>query len=87
MSIQSLVLRRCASVSLTGLPANSGLECDQFNCGIGAGCIGCVAGHVSCAVGAGSCTGGTGGTTGGTTGGAEVQVVCHLPWLYCWSHN
>ena len=72
VSIQSLVLRRCASTSLSGLPAISGLKCDQLNCGIGAGLIGCEGGATSCAGGASSCTGGTGGTTGGTIRGGWV---------------
>ena len=64
MSIQLLVLRRCASASLSGLPANSGLKCDQFNCGIGAGWIGCAGRAIGYAGG----TGGAGCTTVGTTG-------------------
>ena len=69
VSIWSLVLRRCASASSSGLPVNSGLKCDQFNCGIGAGRIDCVGGTISCAGGAGSCMGGAGGTTGRILGG------------------
>ena len=41
MSIQSFVLRRCASASSSGLPENSGLKCYQFKCGMGTGCFGC----------------------------------------------
>ena len=43
VSIQSLVLRRCASASSSGFPENSGLKYDQFNCcglAIGAGKLG-----------------------------------------------
>ena len=61
MSTQSLVLRRCASTSSSGLPANSSFKYDQFNCGMGAGWIGC-------AGGAGGCTGEAGGVTGSITG-------------------
>ena len=68
VSIQSLVLRRYASTSLSGLPVNSGLKWDQFNWGIGAGWIGCAGETIGCVGGADSCTGGTGGTTGGVTG-------------------
>ena len=55
-SIQLFVLRRCASASSSGLPANSGLKCDQFNCGAWAGWIdwvgiGCAGGITSCIVG------------------------------------
>ena len=32
--IQSFVMSRCASTSSSGFPENSGLKCDQFNCGI-----------------------------------------------------
>ena len=53
-------------LSSSGLPANSGLKCDQFNWGIGAGWIGGTDGTIDCA---GSCTGGTGSTTGGAIGG------------------
>ena len=60
VSIQSLVLWRCVSTSLSGLPVNLGLKCDQFNWGIGAGWISCVGGTTGCAGGAGGCTGGEG---------------------------
>ena len=33
MSIQSFVLSKCASTSSSGFPENSGMRCDQFNCG------------------------------------------------------
>ena len=79
--VYSLVLRRCASASWSGLPANSGLQWDQFNQGIGAGLIGCVGETTGCAGGAGSFTGGTEGTIGGITGMAGVWVVLHLPYL------
>ena len=63
VSIQSLVLR-CASASSSGLPVNSGLKWDQFNCGIGpdltGGTTGCVDGTMGCAGDAAGCTGGTG---------------------------
>ena len=64
-----MVLRRCASVTSSDLPVNSGLKCDQFNLGIGASWIGWTCGTIGCGGGAGSCTGGAGGTTGGTAGG------------------
>ena len=54
VSIQSFVLRRCASISLSSFPANSGLKCDQFNGGTWPGCASHIAG----------CTGGAGGTAG-----------------------
>ena len=38
VSIQSFILSRCVSASSSGFPANSGLKCDQFNCGTGPGC-------------------------------------------------
>ena len=73
VSMQSYVLRRCVSTLSSGLPANSGLKWDQFNCGIGPDwtgrTTGCVGGTAHCAGGAGGCTGGTGGITGGITGG------------------
>ena len=59
VSIQSFILRRFASTSSSGLPASSGLKCDQFNCGIWAGSIGCAG--IGCAGGMCSCTGGMGG--------------------------
>ena len=34
MSIQLFVLSKCASTSLSGLPAYLGLKWDQFNCGL-----------------------------------------------------
>ena len=34
VSIQSFVLSKCASASLSGLPAYLGLKWDQFNCGL-----------------------------------------------------
>ena len=39
VSIQLFVLNKCISASSSGFPANSGLKCDQFNCGTC--CIGC----------------------------------------------
>ena len=35
MSVQSFVLDRCTSATLSILPENSGLNCDQFNGGLG----------------------------------------------------
>ena len=67
MDVQSWVLRRCASTSSSGFPANSGLKWDQFNCGTGSGWTG-YEGRTGCVGGAGGCTGGTGGTTEGITG-------------------
>ena len=69
MFIQSLVLRRCASTSSFGLPVNSGLKCEQFHWGIGAGR------NWMCGRSYQLCrryciyTCGAGGTTGGITGG------------------
>ena len=55
LSVHQIIhLRRCASASSSGFPANSGLKCNQFNCGTRAGCIGC-------AWGIGGCTGWVGG--------------------------
>ena len=49
--IQSFVLNKCASASSSGLPENSGLKYDQFNCGIWAG--------GACSnIGLGTCAGG-----------------------------
>ena len=79
--IQSLVLRRCASASSSGLPANSGLKGDQFNWGIGSGWIGCVGGAIGSAGVAGSCTGRQEVPLMVYQWMAEVQVVCHLTWL------
>ena len=87
VSIQSFFLRRCASTPSSGLPANSSLKHDQFNCGIGAGWKGCVRGTIGCAGGAISCVGGTGSYTGGQVAWLEVVevqavlVANHLPWL------
>ena len=54
MFIQSLVLSKCASASSSGFPENSGLKCDQFNCGIcSAGC--CSAGATGGAGASGAC--------------------------------
>ena len=50
--IQSLVLRRCASASSSGLPKKSGLKWDQFNCDRVPGWIGCVSGTIGCTGGA-----------------------------------
>ena len=66
MSIQSFILRRCASASSSGLPAKYGLKCDQFNCGTSAGWIGCVG--IGYTGGMGGCTGGKGGMIGGGWG-------------------
>ena len=81
MSIQSFVLRRCASTSSSGLLANSGLKWDQFNCGIGPGWTGGTPGCAGGTAGVGG-AGGTGDTSGGTTGVAEVQVVIHQPFWF-----
>ena len=69
----------CPSASSSGLPENSGLKCDQFNCGIGAGWndyvgepIHCAGSITSCMSGTGGCTAGVSGVTGGgcSAGGA-----------------
>ena len=64
-----------------GLHVNIGLKCDQFNWGIGVGCIGCAGGTISCGGGAGSCTGGMGVPLEIKQGKAKVQVVYHLSCL------
>ena len=73
VSIQSFFLRRCASASSSGLPANSHLLWDHFNYGIGLGwageTTGCVVGTAGCAGGPGGCTGGRVSTAQGITGG------------------
>ena len=88
VSIQSFVLRRCASASSSGLLVNSGLKCYQFNCGIWAGWIGYVG--IGCAGGTDSCTegeteGGWGAGRAGSAGGAGgppspmfTYIVCSL---------
>ena len=44
VSTQLLVLNKCARASSSGLPANSGLKYDQFNCGTWNGGLGgCIA--------------------------------------------
>ena len=62
--------RRWTFTSSSGLPANSGMKCNQFSCGIwddwiGHVGIGCAGGTTGCMGGAGSCTGEVGGMTGG----------------------
>ena len=82
-----LVLRRCASTSLSGLYVNSGLNWDQFNCGIGAGWFGSVRGAIGYAGGtigcvgyASSCPGGADGTTGGgwDAGGLSSAMLNYI---------
>ena len=48
VSIQSFILRRCASASSSGFPENSGLKCDQYNCGTWTGWIDCTRGIGGC---------------------------------------
>ena len=72
VSIQSFILRRCVSTSSSGLPANSGLKCNQFNCSTEAGWIGCVG--IGCAGCTSGCIGGMGSCTGGlSVGGTGVM--------------
>ena len=77
VSIQSFILNKCAIASSSGLPENSGLKYDQFNCGIfvgrACGCIGLggLAGGLSGCIGI--CGGGFGGRFGGREGSANVQ--------------
>ena len=47
VSIQSLILIKCASASSSGFPENSGLRCDQFNCAMS---------FTGCAGGCGTCS-------------------------------
>ena len=83
VSIQSLVLRKCASTHSSGFSENSDLKWDQFNCGIGPGWTGliasCVGATTGCAGGAGGCTGGTGVLQVVQQGGADVPVVLYKP--------
>ena len=67
LSIQSIVLRRWASTSSSGLPGNSDLKCDLFNYGIYPGWIGCAG--IGWAASITICTGCIGGCTGSKTGG------------------
>ena len=91
VSIQSFVLRRCASTSLSGFPANLGSKWDQFNCDIVLGCTcgtdSCAGGTWGCVGGAGCCTGGAGGTAGGAwaaegAGGAGGPLSAFLFTFY-----
>ena len=80
VSILSFILRRCTSTSSSSLPVNSGMKCDQFNCGTWAGLIGCVGigcagGTISCIGCMGSCTG---GMTGGGAGGAPSATFTYI---------
>ena len=81
VSIQSFVLRRCASASSSGLPVNSGLKCDQFNCGIC--CIGYVGAdtgsYTGCIIGA--C--GAGACGAGDAGGAVNPVSTIVSYVLC----
>ena len=40
VSSQSFIRNRCVSASSFGFPENSGLKCDQFNCGMCCTCCG-----------------------------------------------
>ena len=86
MSIKLFVLLTCASTSSTGFPANSGLNGDQLNCGIGPGLTGGAAGYTGgtacCVGGAGGGTGGEGGPQMVLQGMARVLMVCHKPFLF-----
>ena len=86
VSIQSFVLNRGATASSSGLPENSGLKWDQFNCGIwtegAGGNIGlgtCAEGFCGC-TGFGTCTGGFCGCTGSgmCAGGSGAGGSCGL---------
>ena len=85
--IQSFVLSKCVSASLSGVPAYSGLKCDQFNCSIcwigcmgagwlrnAGGCTGCIGGWGACSACRAKSTWGAGGT--------EELVVLHLTCLF-----
>ena len=58
VSIQSFILSKCASASSLGFPGNSGLKCDQFNCGMccaGTGWSGSIGGWTGCTGFCGTC--------------------------------
>ena len=75
MSIKSFVLRRWASAFSSGLPANSGLKCNQFNCGNGPGCAGGKTGCAGGPEGITGCTGNTGDTTGEGCGAGSLHQL------------
>ena len=80
VSTQSFVLSNCASAS-SCFPANSGLKCDQFNCGmcwIGCAETGGSTYPCSCTGGWGAC--GTYGAcgAGGAWGTGGTGSVCHV---------
>ena len=80
VSIQSFVLSKCASASFSDLPANSGLKCDQFNCGI---CCICYMG-TSWSWATGGCTAccgccGACGWIGGAGGPASAIFIYFIP--------
>ena len=73
VSLQSFVLKRWASASSSGLPENSGLKYDQFNCGC--------TGFGTWVRGAGGCTGfstwaGEGGDGSFCIGSAFCTASC-----------
>ena len=74
MSIQSFVLRRCTSASLSGFPANSGLKCNQFNGGTWPGCAGSIASFAGDAEDTLGCA--------GVQGVVVVLVVLHQPLFF-----
>ena len=89
VSIQSFVLRRCASTSSSGFPVNSGLKWDQFHCGIGPGCTGraagCTGGTAGCVGDAGGCKGAAGSTAGSEGDGcgaddppSAIFILCYM---------
>ena len=68
----SIHSKKMSSASLFGLPANSHLKCDQFNCCDGPGCVHGTAFYTGNASGTTSCI-------WGRTGGSVVLVVLHQP--------
>ena len=84
ISIQSFVVNKWTSTSSSGLPENSGLKYDQFNCGIWTGGVGGniglgtgTGGFCSC-IRSGSCAGGFCGLLGLVSGGAWAEGSCGI---------
>ena len=69
MSIQSFILSRCASASSSGFPKNSGLKCDEFNCGM------CCTSYAGCCGWGGWVVGGAG--TAGACGPASAIFILY----------
>ena len=82
MSIQSFVLKRCASAPSCGFPAHSNLKCCKFNGCTKPGCAGGITGCSGGAWGTIDWSGGTGGTTGGScgAGGPPLAICLYFLW-------